>query len=95
MRALVKKCLDEVRPLSILRFANRTACFISTYYAGFTGSDISAIDKEYKTYARGAVSKAMKIGLSDTELAYTQRQYKSHRMLPPDFIREIMAILNS
>lgn len=50
MEANVKKCLDEVPQLHILRFSNRAARFIWAYAYGFTGQDLGYIQKEYKSH---------------------------------------------
>jgi hypothetical protein len=50
MEANVKKCLDEVPDVSMIRFANRAARFISAHAAGFTGMDLGYIKPEYKSH---------------------------------------------
>lgn len=66
MRVNVKKCLDEVPHLSIIRYANRAARFVSAYAQGLSGMD----------------------------LGYLKKEYRSHRMLPPDAVSEIRATFN-
>ncbi|KAJ7733177.1 hypothetical protein B0H16DRAFT_1580190 [Mycena metata] len=46
----VKRCLDEVPQLFILRFSNRAVRFISGYYLGCTGKDLGYLQKEYKSH---------------------------------------------
>ncbi|KAJ7733169.1 hypothetical protein B0H16DRAFT_1769592, partial [Mycena metata] len=50
MEANVKRCLDEVPQLFILRFSNRAVRFISGYYLGCTGKDLGYLQKEYKSH---------------------------------------------
>jgi hypothetical protein len=50
MEANVKRCLDEVPQLYILRFSNRAARFISAYYLGCTGQDLGYVQKTYKSH---------------------------------------------
>jgi hypothetical protein len=84
MRTNVKRCLDDVPNLSILRYANRAARFISAYAQGLNGSHISLVDKKYKSF--GKVT-----GVTQLQLQSLKREYKSHRMLPPDVVRDIKA----
>ncbi|KAJ7059975.1 hypothetical protein C8F01DRAFT_1084402 [Mycena amicta] len=62
----MRKALDAVPQLSILRYANRAARFISAYAGGLNGE----------------------------ELAYVQRKYKGHRMLPQFMINEVKASID-
>ncbi|KAJ6603904.1 hypothetical protein B0H10DRAFT_2078356 [Mycena sp. CBHHK59/15] len=50
MEANVKRCLDEVPQLFILRFSNRAAQFVSAYYLGCTGKDLGYLQKTYKSH---------------------------------------------
>jgi hypothetical protein len=50
MEANVKRCLDEVPQLYILRFSNRAARFISAYYLGCTGQDLGYVQNTYKSH---------------------------------------------
>ncbi|KAF7311814.1 hypothetical protein MIND_00191900 [Mycena indigotica] len=63
MEENMKNALDAIPQLSILRYANRAACFISAYSGGLNGE----------------------------ELAYVQRRYKGHRMLPQFMIDQVKA----
>jgi hypothetical protein len=87
MRVNVKRCLDDVPNVSILHYANRAAQFISAYAHGLDGSHISHVDKKYKSYGKTT-------GFTQSELWSLKREYKSHRMLPPDVVREIKTELN-
>ncbi|KAJ6607241.1 hypothetical protein B0H10DRAFT_2072448 [Mycena sp. CBHHK59/15] len=50
MEANVKRCLDEVPQLFILRFSNRAARFVSAYYLGCNGKDLGYLQKTYKSH---------------------------------------------
>ncbi|KAJ7116133.1 hypothetical protein C8R43DRAFT_1137998 [Mycena crocata] len=50
MEKNVISCLDDVPRLSMIRFANRAARFISAYAQGLTGGDLIWIKKKYRSH---------------------------------------------